>query len=401
MYRKTRLEPISHQFKRFGFIVVICAELTLPGCGDNSERPPERPVPTVTTEVPKRQDVTEYYHYTGTTEAVEDVEIRARVSGYLESVHFEPSTDVKEGDLLFRIESAPYKAAADAASAELSRAQATLGSAEAQYNHILKSFKNNAASELERIEAEAAYKEAQANVEVMKAKLATANIDLSYTEIRAPLDGRIGRKLISIGDLVGLGEPTLLTDIVQVDPIWVYVDVSERIVLEYIERGRDGRVSEHHDTVELSLANNADGVYPFVGVLDYVSNRVDEATGTIRVRGRFDNAQHKLFPGLFARVRVPFHQINDAVLVRQDALGSDLGGKYVLTVADDGTVSQKRVTLGPESGDLIVVRTGLKGDERYIVAGLQMARPGSKVKYETVPTASDTAAPADKEAASE
>lgn len=376
---------------RAAALLLVIASLA--GCGREPAGPSHMPPPTVTVATPVQRDITEYYHYTGTTEAVEDVEIRARVGGFLESVHFEPSTNVRKGALLFRIEQGPYKAAVDAAKAEVARAEAVRDSQKSQFGRVQRAFDKKAASEVERIEAEAAFRESQANFDAAKAKFDQANIDLGYTEIHSPIEGRISRKLVSIGDLVGQGEPTLLTNIVQVDPIWVYVDVSERIVLEYLKRGRDGTLDRERDVVEMALANDPDGEYPHKGYIDYVDNRVDEATGTIRVRGKFPNEGRGLFPGLFARVRVPYDKIEDAVLIRRDAVASDLGGKYALTVADDGTVAQARLTLGPEDGDYIVVREGLGPDDRYIVAGIQKARPGSKVKYETAKPKAPAPAP--------
>ncbi|MEM9789335.1 MAG: efflux RND transporter periplasmic adaptor subunit [Planctomycetota bacterium] len=348
--------------------------------GCEQEPPPPPPPPQVKVTQPTVKDVTEYYYYTGTLAPVQSVEIKARVPGFIEQVEFQPSTDIDAGTPLFVIEPARYVAAVDSAEAEVNRLKALVDERLSIFVRIETALAKKAATQSEMIEAKAQLAQARAELEAARVAVRDAEIDLGYTQVTSPIAGRVSRNLVDVGDLVGSGENTKLTTVLQIDPIWCYFDVSERIVLEYIERRDDGTISEENrDRVELALANSPAGEYPFDGVLDFVDNTVDRTTGTIRVRGVFPNPDKQLFPGLFARVRAPYGTIEDAVLVNEDAVGKGLSGSFVLVVGDDNVVSQRLVTLGPVVGRQVVVREGLEAGETYVAVGLNKARPGSPV----------------------
>lgn len=355
----------------------------LVGCGG----PPEQqapPPPAVEVATPVRRDVTSYYHYTGNLEAVASVEVRARVSGILEEKHFEVSSPVEQGAKLFTIETAPYDVAIEAAEAAVKSAEAAVELAALERDQVQEAYDKRAANERELQKYITALKTADAEKLAADARLADAKLQRSYADVNAPIAGRVSREMVDVGTLVGVSEPTLLTTVVQMDPIHVYVDVSERIVQEYLNKDRTGEVNGGEEPppppIEIARSSDPPGQYPFDGMIDYVDNVVDESTGTLRVRGSIPNAEGRLFPGLFVRARVPYDTVEDAVLVREDALGTDLTGKFVLVVDDQNVVEQRAVTLGQKTDDgYVVVTGGLDGDERYVTVGIQKARPGAPV----------------------
>ncbi|MEM6332407.1 MAG: efflux RND transporter periplasmic adaptor subunit [Planctomycetota bacterium] len=329
---------------------------------------------------PVVQDVTEYYYYRGTLAPVQSVDIRARVAGFVEEVRFRPSTDIEQSAPLFLIEPDRYAAAVSAAEAERDRLKALVDERLSIFTRVDQARNRNAATEAEVIEARAQLAQARAQLVAAEVAIRDAQIDLGYTEVSSPIAGRVSRNLVDVGNLVGSGENTLLTTVVQIDPIWCYFDVSEAIVDEYLQRREDGTIDEgHRDRIELALDSTPSGEYPFVGELDFVDNVVDGSTGTMRVRGVFPNADKRMLPGMSARLRAPYATIEDAVLVKEDATGKDLSGDYVLVVDDANVVSRRLVTLGPTVGSMVVVREGLSADETYVAVGLNKARPGATV----------------------
>jgi RND family efflux transporter MFP subunit len=347
----------------------------LAGC--ERPAPAAPPPPEVTVALPVQQDVTRYYDFTGTLEAIESVEVRARVEGFLQTISFEPSADVKQGDPLFTIDPAPFRAALDAAEAELAAGRATLQQAQWDLQRMEELAERQATTPKEVQDARTAVAMADAAVMSAQAKVDRATLDLGYTDIRAPIDGRAGRNLVDAGNLVGAGERTLLTTVVKMDELYVYFRVPERILLERLaERSADQR-REPNLAFSVGLTNEEG--FPHEGELDYIDNTVDAATGTISVRGIVSNDENLLFPGAFVRVRVPGEVIQGAVLVSERAIGTDLGGKYVLVVGDDNVVEHRRVKLGQLHDGMRVILEGLGPDDRYIVNGLQRARPGLPV----------------------
>jgi RND family efflux transporter MFP subunit len=353
--------------------------LVLAGC----QQPQEfvaPPPPPVTVARPLQQAVTVYNEFTGTTEAIESVDIRARVEGFLDSIHFQPAAEVVQGELLFVIEQEPYQAALDRAKATLQSRIADHRLAKATARRKEEALKARAISKLEVLQAQAEVLTAQAAIAEAQADVRNAEIEFSYTEIRAPISGRIGRNLVDVGNLVGAGEQTLLTTIVNYQPMYAYFNVNERDLLRYGEnRRKEG--DSWVPVFELGLANEKG--YPHEGRLDYIDNRVDETTGTITVRGEFPNQSGRMVPGLFARIRIPEPEQRDALLVPENALGRDQRGTYVLVANSENVVEYRLLQVGPQvDGGLRIVADGLRPEDWVIVNGIQRARPGAKVAPE-------------------
>ncbi len=358
---------------------VICSAV-LSGCRP-SESGSAPPPPKVTVAKPVQTDVVDYAEFTGKTKAIEFVEIRARVRGFLQSVDFTDGSMVEKGDLLFAIEREPFQARLDAAKAKFKQTEAKLKLTEANLARAEKLVTNRTISR-EEYQTNVAHREAAA-AELLenRADIEQAIIDLNYTVIQSPISGRVSRRLVDPGNLVGAGENTLLTTIVKMDPMYVYFDVSERVVLNLLQWQRenpDGKDENEQWKVYVGLENE-DG-YPHEGKIDFIDNRVDPTTGTALVRGVFPNKDGFLYPGLFVRVRVPQEIQKDALLVSERAICTDLGGKYVLVVGKDNIVQQQPVELGTLVDGKRVIRKGLSPNESYIINGLQRARPGLPVE---------------------
>ena len=298
---------------------------------------------------------------------------------------FRASSIVRKGQLLFVIEPEPYVARRDAAVAEVKQWEAELARANSDLERLEQAIRTNAVSQQEVDRARADVLQSEANLLGAKAGLEQAELELSYTEVRSPITGLVGRRRVDLGNLVGSGENTLLTTVARIDPMYTYFDVSERIVLNMME-ARGTSIAERpsdRDPEERTLAYvglATDEGFPHEGWIDYIDNTVDVNTGTIQVRGVFPNEKGMLFPGLFARIRVPTVLREDAVLVDERAIGTDLGGKFVLVVGDGDVVELRHVQLGQlESDGMRVILEGLAAGERYIVNGLQRARPGLPV----------------------
>ncbi len=356
------------------------------GCDRGGNEFVAPPPPQVTVATPDQRSVTRYLTYTGVIEALETVELRARVAGFLNTIHFEPGQEIKKGDLLFTIDQREYVARVNEAKARLSAAVAELDLAEVTLERVKDAFRLDAASELEVREKQAARDQAAAAVELAKANLLTAELDLEYCEIRSPVNGRIDRNRVDVGNLVGRNEPTLMAIITDVKDVYVTVDASEDVLLdirrELQELYADGRIKPGQTadgkqrTAELSLADREE--FEFKGIIDYVSPTLDAGTGTIQVRGRFDNSSNFLVPGLFVRLRVP-RETSEAMLVPDAALLTDQVGRYALVVDDKGVVEQRRVQIGSREGPMRVVLSGLTPTDRVVVKGVQRARPGLAV----------------------
>ncbi len=381
-----------------GWMVPLVVLLALPLSGCNRRNEFVMPPPSeVTVSKPVQKAVTDYAEYSGTLEAVESVEIRARVEGYLESFRFKPGARVKQGDLLFVIDPKPYQAKLDEAKAALAQRQAEFKHAEASVQRKELALKSNAISEIEVIQARADFDVAKASIQAAAATVQTSELNLSYTRVQAPISGRISRNMVDVGNLVGASERTLLATIVNDDPVYAYFNVNERDLLLYQQNhgaqqesptNRNGRTR-----VFLGLSNEQD--YPFEGRVDYMDNRLDRSTGIIQVRGVFPNSDHRLWPGLFARIRVPTGDRSDALLVPEAAIGTDQRGEYVLAVNAQDVVEYRPVATGALVGDLRVIESGVTPQDRIIVNGLQRARPGLPVK-----PAEASAAPAPQPGAS-
>ncbi|MCG8636818.1 MAG: efflux RND transporter periplasmic adaptor subunit [Desulfobacterales bacterium] len=336
------------------------------------------PPPAVTVAAPVKMGVTDFEEFSGTTEAVASVTIRARIEGVLEKVYFKEGAMVDKGDLLFTIDPRPFKAGLDKALADLAMRRAELELAKAKSLRREAAFKDKAVSEVEVIESRANLASAKAAVSAAAATVKTAELDLSYTRIKAPMNGRISRSLVDTGNLVGAGERTLLATIIKDDPIYVYFTVNERNLLSYGNKdGLQPSPAKKDTPVFLGLSSQ-DG-FPHEGRIDYIHNKMDADTGTISIRAVFPNPDHRLMPGLFARVKVPVSNAADALLVPETAMGRDQQGYFLLAVNPENRVEYKPVVPGALVDDLRVIAQGLLPADRIITNGIQKARPGSPV----------------------
>jgi RND family efflux transporter MFP subunit len=357
-------------------IAVSCAT----GCKPKGAAAPPAP-PTVSVVQPIARDVVEWDEYIGRLESPESVEVRARVSGYLDKMHFKEGKEVKKGDLLFTIDRRPYQAEFDHADAEHERAgnQAELAKNDAERAKRLIATK--AISEEDYDTKTRTYASALATVRSAKATLDSARLNLEFTEIHAPIDGRIGRALVTEGNLVsgGLGGAgaTLLTTLVSQDPLYCYVDVDERSVLKYLQLRREGRrVSALDAEIPIEVALADEQGFPHKGHVNFVDNKLDPTTGTVRCRGVIANPEHTLGPGFFARLRIPGSGKYPALLLPDRALGSDQSQKFVYVVNGEKKVEFRPVKIGPIIDGLRVVTSGVKPGEQVIVEGLMRVRPG-------------------------
>ncbi|HEX4644197.1 MAG TPA: efflux RND transporter periplasmic adaptor subunit [Verrucomicrobiae bacterium] len=363
---------------------VVALGLIASGC-NKSNQSMTPPPPAVTANQPSQREVVEWDEYPGRLDAVDVVEVRARVSGYLQSVHFKDGAEVKKGDLLFDIDPRPYQAELDRAEADLRQAETRFELASNDLERAERLLKSKAISEEEADSRNKAKREAGSAIQSAQASVENAKLNVEYAHITAPIDGRIGRKMMTEGNLVNSsqGQSTMLTTIVSMDPIYCYFDAPEPSVLKYQQLAREGKGDNLRDgrvVCELELANETG--FPHKGVLDFVDNRVDPGTGTLRVRGILPNPgpDRILQPGYFARLRVPGSAKYPALMIPDQAVGTDQGQKFVYVVNDQDAVEYRTIKLGPLIEGLRVVREGIQPKDWVVVNGLMSIRPGAKVK---------------------
>jgi len=365
-------------------MMIAAGGLLVTGCQKSAPGPAggPPPPPPVTVNQPTLKEVVEWDQYQGRVEAVDSVEVRARVNGYLQSVNFKDGDEVKQGDLLFVIDRRPYQAELDRAEADLLQARTRFELASNDMARAGRLLKAKAISEEEADSRSKAEREAAAAIQSSLASVEMAKLNMEYSGVTAPISGRIGRKMITVGNLVNgnQGESTLLATIVSMDPIYCYFDVDEGAILKYQQLAREGK----EDTLnggkvrcEIELGNETG--FPHKGLLDFVDNRVDPGTGTLRVRGLFPNPDRVLQPGFFVRARVPGSSKYPALLIPDQAVGTDQSQKFVYTVDDNDTVHYAPVSLGPLADGMRVVRAGLHSNDWVVVNGLMTIRPGAKV----------------------
>jgi RND family efflux transporter MFP subunit len=369
-------------FPRILTAIALLAPMALAPWSAAAQGPAGGPPPTVTVARPIVKQITEYDDFTGRFEAVDGVEVRARVQGYLDSVHFRDGQVVKKGDLLFTIDRRPYQATLDQNEAAIVSAQARLSFAESDLERAEALRKTGNIPEQLLDQRRQNYLTARADLDRANGALREARLNFEFTEVRAPINGRIGRKLVSEGNLVNVNQ-TLLATIVSLDPIYFYFDVDERSFLAYARASKiANRPLGPEAGIDVLLGVTDEREPARKGRLDFIDNRVDQGTGTIRSRALVPNGDLFLTPGLFGTIRVPGSPPYQGVLVPDEAVATDQDRRIVWLVADDGTVSSRVVRPGPRIDGYRVIREGLKGDETVVIGGLQRVRPGAKVTPE-------------------
>jgi RND family efflux transporter MFP subunit len=370
------------------FSVVTLVGLLPLAAGCNKEAPAagQAPVPKVTTTPVVEQETTDYDEYTGQTEASESVEVRARVFGYLKSIEFKDGDFVKEGQTLFTIEPDEYEATYNQALSKIKVWESKLDVAKANLARRQKVFATGAITREEYEEYVAGANEAAASLEAAKADAARAAVDLKYTVLKAPISGRIDRAMVSKGTLLtgGVGSGTLLTKIIDEQPMYVYFDVDQQSLLRYKkdrpapQASAPGSLRQLDIDCYVQLPGEKD--FPHKGKLDFVETEVKSSTGTARLRGVFENKNREMASGLSARVKIPTSKPYQALFIPERAIATDQSMKFVYVVGSDGIANRRAIELGPQSGEMRIVTKGLKAGEPVIVKGLQRVRPGQKVE---------------------
>ncbi|MGE4178928.1 MAG: efflux RND transporter periplasmic adaptor subunit [Limisphaerales bacterium] len=361
-------------------LAAVCTGLLLIGCGKNSQQTVPPP-PSVSVIQPVKREIVEWDEYIGRLESPETVEIKARVSGYLDQVHFKEGKEVNKGDPLFTIDRRPYQAEFDRAEAEQQRAVSQAALAKNDAERAGRLIATKAISDEDFDTKTRGYASALAALKAAEATLDSAKLNLEFTEIRSPIKGRTSRAIVTEGNLISGGVSgagaTLLTTVVSQDPLYCYVDIDERSILKYIQLRREGKRESALDKpipVEMALADEVG--YPHMGFTDFVDNRIDPTTGTLRCRGVFPNPERTLGPGFFARMRIPGSGKYPALLIPDRAISSDQAQKFVYVVNAEKNVDFRPVKVGPLIDGLRVVKEGLKAGELIIVEGLMRVRPG-------------------------
>ena len=353
------------------------------GCS-SSEPPPPAP-PTVTVARPDVREVTRYVYFTGYTDAIYTVQLVARVEGFLEDIHYDVGSLVQKGDLLFTIDPKSFEARLKKATANLNAAISEEVLAQATFNRNKKAYSKKAVSEIAFLQAKSALATATANRAGAKAVVDDAALDLSYTKILSPVEGKVSRNLVDAGNLVGAGgSKTLLATVSTFDPIYAYFNIDEAIFMTYKKNHPPQKGVEEEKVavpVELSLEGQKD--YPYKGVTNYIDPTIDRNTGTIQVRAIFENTDMFISPGQFAKVRIPLFTDPNTLVVPEVALGADQRGRYLMIVDKDNRAQYRQVTVGQILLDgSIVIERGLTAEDLVIVNGLQRTRPGAPVTPE-------------------
>jgi RND family efflux transporter MFP subunit len=360
-------------------LAATAAVVVLSGCEDkNTFVAP--PPPKVDVATPMQRPLTRYVEATGNSAPIKSVDLVARVQGFLQSIDYEDGSFVKQGTQLFTIEPETYKLKLDQAKAAEAGAQASVRQAEADYKRQVELVQRQAVSQATLDTSTSTRDNAQANLQQAQANTRIADVNYGYTKVSAPFDGIVSAHLASVGELVGVASPTQLATIVAMDPIYVNFTVNEQDVLRIrTEVQRRGLTAADMKQFPIQVGLQTETGYPHEGKLDYISPTLNQSTGTLAVRGIVPNDKRVLLPGYFVRVRVPFTQDNDVLLVPDTALGSDQGGRYLLVAGADNVVEQRKVQIGPVDNGLRVIESGLKPDDRVVIAGLLRVIPGQKI----------------------
>jgi membrane fusion protein, multidrug efflux system len=363
--------------------LLLLTSVALAACASPAAQSGPPPAPPVTAAKALARDVTEWNEFTGRLEPVHHVDVRPRVSGLVASVRFTEGALVRRGDVLFEIDPRPFQTEVDRLRADLARAKAAFARATAERNRAQRLSAENAMSAEEHDRRSSSATESEAQVSAVEAALRAAELNLEFTRVIAPISGRVGRAIVTEGNLVssGPGEATLLTTLVSLDPIYASFEVDEQsfLVFQGAAAGtRTGGAASGWGDIRMALAGESE--FPRTGRLQFLDNQLDAGTGTIRVRAVFPNADGALTPGLFVRLRLSEGKPYPAVLVQDQAVGTDLDKRFVYVVGKDQAIAYRPVTLGPLVDGLRVVRKGLEPEEVVVVNGLQRVRPGAKVR---------------------
>jgi RND family efflux transporter MFP subunit len=387
-----------------GLIPALLLLLLASGCKQTTITAGELPAPKVTVTTVSAEEIVDADEYIGRTEASEIVEVRARVFGYLQQINFNDGDFVTEGQTLFKVESDEYDAIHKQSLSRIALGDARLELAKAKLARNKSLISTGAVSREEYEESVAAVKEAQANIDAARADADRTAVDLKYTDVVAPISGRVDRALVSKGNLLtgGTSSGTLLTKIVQEQPMYVYFDVDERSLLRYMrmrsptdETTKPGSLRDLNMACYVQLADERD--FPHVGYLDFASAEVKTSTGTARIRGVFANKKRELASGLFVKVKIPISNPYEALLIPERSLATDQNIKFVYVVGSDGTAERRSVELGGSRGEMRIIKSGLSAGERVIVKGLQRVRPGQAVEAEEEPLAKPATAETHRE----
>lgn len=374
---KCARQALGHSIWAYAAVAVA---LGLSGCGDrNTFVPP--PAPKIELAVPLKQDVTRYLMATGNTAAVNTTTLVARVQGFIQGIDYNDGDFVKTGKTLFVIEQQPYKLSLEQAQAAYASAEASTKKAKADYERQVDLAAKNISSQATLDAATATYDAAVASQKQAQVSIDQAQLNLSYTEVKAPFDGIVTAREVSLGQLVGASSPTTLATIVQLQPIYVNFYVSEADVQSI--RGdiqARGVTPEELKKIPVEVGLQSETGYPHKGTLDYAAPSITANTGTLLVRGVFQNETKALLPGYFVRVRVPRGKDDNALLVPDRVVGSDQAGRYVFVATKDDVIEQRKVVLGQQVGDLRVIEKGLSADDRVVISGLMTVVPGQKIE---------------------
>jgi len=386
--------PLRSPGVRLPFLACVGMLTLLTACGQENKfiAPPP---PKVTVQLPLQQMVTPYLEATGNAASPNNIKLVARVEGYVQEIKYKDGEAVKKGTPLFVIQPQPYQVDLQRAQAAEEGAKAALINAQAEFTRQQELQSKDVSTQANLDKARAARDTSQANVLQAQANTQNAEINFSYTTVSAPFDGVVTARKVSLGELVGGSHTSELATIVQINPIWVWFNLTEADVQRVrVQMAKDSvNVTELVGKVPVEVGLQTEKGYPHKGVLDYVSPELNQSTGTLKVRGIFENASFALLPGYYVRVRLPQRQ-EQALLVPEVAVGSDQGGRYVLTVNADSVVEQRRVTLGQTFGEMRAIESGLKPDERVVVSGILDAIPGQKVDPQLQTPKSAAAEPA-------
>jgi RND family efflux transporter MFP subunit len=373
---KPRLLPLK---RLVGWVLVAGGLVMAAACGDKNVYAPPPP-PKVTVSQPVRQPVTDYLEFTGNAQAINTAQLRARVPGYLEKVYFKDGDLVRKGQLLFLIQPNTYQAKLEEAEADILKQKAALDHARTEVQRFTRLINQKAAAQSDLDNWRFQLDSAKAALKASEAKRDLARLDLSYTRVMAPFNGRIDRRLKDVGNLVGAGEYTLLAEINQIDPIYFYFTMNEADLLQVMTKSGRSPLESEKIKVPLSLGLANEEGYPHQGYLDFAAISLTPTTGSLQLRGIFPNPDGKIMPGLFGRIRgAVMGRTKENLLVPAVALGYDQQGPYVLVVEDNNLVQRRSVKTGIEVGDLRVVQEGLTGNEWIITNGLLRAFPGKPV----------------------